>query len=207
MREHLADAVDDWAGIPRLPVEVLGTMFLAPQRQHLARHGQLMQWYGRWSIEQLPTWDLPIPTTSGLQDVTVYSPDAVSSGGLMLFVPWYLLRDRTLTIAKIGESQQLTETHPHLEEWLHRGPRSLAYQRYAAMLVLYVYLELGLRRRYADRLSGWTDPLDRAFARFELAKGTSPLAVPLADVEARVQSVRKLRQKLQQRLDVGKLSR
>lgn len=200
IQASLAEAIVEWGGIPRLPVEVLGRMFFSPQREYLGQHGQLMQWYGRWNIEQLATWELPLPTTSGLQDVTIYSPDAVASGGLMLFVPWYLLRDKSLTIADVGAARHVAERHPQLAEWFRRGPQSLAYDRYAQMLVLYVYLELALRRRYGERLMGWSDSLDRAFARLLLAKSGSPLTVPLNKVESRVQSVRKLRQKMQQRL-------
>jgi hypothetical protein len=95
-----------------------------------------------------------------------YLPQISGKAGLVVFVPWYLLRHKDLKIADIVSRKLAIQSPPEIREWMEREPKNWGTRRYAMILRIYIYLELALNRRYAERVKGNQERLDYAFERF-----------------------------------------
>jgi hypothetical protein len=123
--------------------------------------------YRTWNLEALATWDLPVPLQSQMGFPTLNSPTALDSElGAALFIPWYMLVDKNLKVEELVQ-WQLQAINSPIKNWTSKSkPSRMGLARYADILHLYVYLELGLRQRYGPDLRGQTEKVDTAFARF-----------------------------------------
>ncbi len=148
----------------------------------------------RWGLERLCTWDLPIPAAPALTTFNQLGAASLSTG-MSLFVPWYLLRHRNLTIYNLADINCFGMPLDHLDDWFEGSGKKWGADRYAKLLELYVYRDLSLMRRYPSRLSGKTEVLDQAFSAYW--SGTT--AVPERALRG-VESVRKLRLYMDRRL-------
>ena len=148
----------------------------------------------RWGLEQLCTWDLPVPAAPALTTFNQLGAASLSTG-MSLFVPWYLLRHRSLTIYDLADLNCFGTPLGHFDDWFEGSGKKWGADRYAKMLELYVYRNLALMRRYPSRLSGKTEVLDQAFSAYW--RGTAD--VP-EDALKGVESVRKLRLHMDRRL-------
>jgi hypothetical protein len=149
---------------PAHPLSVLGVRRGAVGREEAG----LLAFYRRWGLETSLTWDLPVPMRPQFFNVPYADAPSLTGAGLVLFLPWHLLRDGQLSLQELAQHLR-TERHPaHLEGWLSRGPggQGLGYQRLRQVLVLYCSWGLALAGRYQDRPRGNTERLDRAFARY-----------------------------------------
>lgn len=173
---------------PSLPITLMG--------QHTAdgdndEYGQLF--LSRWGLESLATWDLPIPMKPKLATPTLYPLSDVSDAGLTLFIPWYLLRKKNFSLYDLAKTERLLHLPAPLGDWLDCKDDYWGADRWATMLRLYVYLELCLKRRYANRVIGKLTRLDNAFAEF--FSGGDSVKKPIGD-----ESIRKIRLNMQRRL-------
>ena len=118
--------------------------------------------------------------------------DLLSSGGVVLFLPWYLLRGEKLDLGGVVRQCRLGSAPEHLRGWVNkgasRGSDPLGDARYGTIRWLYRYHELVLLRRYPEACRGNVQRLDVAFAKV---------------LEREEDSVKKLRLELRRSLDGG----
>lgn len=144
----------------------------------------------RWCLDTLLTWDLPAPVHTRFGSAEPDEIKYLAEAGVVLFLPWYLLRERQLNLQQIAQRIRFEAAPEHLRGWLLRGPQGdeevlgdLGFQR---LLWLYRYHELVLSRRYQSQCEDNLERLDRALGR----------AMGNRDGEL----VRKLRQRLRREL-------
>jgi hypothetical protein len=157
-------------------------------------HSETMQFFRRWGLKTFLTWELPIPLPAGLMNNQWFDPQDVSDAGVTVFLPWYVVRDRDLSLADIASHRRLLAAPNHLAEWLDRETTNWGTERFATMFELYVYLELALRSRYGDRLNRQTGKLDLAFASYRIDSTDS------LEVDRESETIRKIRQKMNKRI-------
>ena len=153
-------------GFPRLPLSYFGEQPANVAEADRPYYADYTSFYCRWGLDRLVTPDLPIPMRAELTDPSLYHLPAVSPAGITLFVPWYLLREKSLDLYELARHHQTLESPEPLRAWLERQPRNWGPDRFAVMLHLYVCLELAIRPRYGHRLRGKLSQLDQAFAEF-----------------------------------------
>lgn len=143
----------------------------------------------RWGLESLATWELPVPMRPELASPSLYSLTDIGDAGVTLFIPWYLVRDRNISLHDLVDRQRRLHLPAPLQGWLKPKPKNWGYKRFAELLLLYIYLELGLKRRYPARINRNRAKLDSAFADwFAEEEGNCD--------QTRDDSVRKIRYKL-----------
>lgn len=148
----------------------------------------------RWGLERLCTWDLPVPAAPALTTFNQLGAASLSTG-MSLFVPWYLLRHRSLTIYDLADLNCFGTPLNHLDDWFEGSAKKWGLDRYAKLLELYVYRDLALMRRYPSRLFGKTELLDQAFSAYWSGTADAP-----EDALRGVESVRKVRLHMDRRL-------
>lgn len=125
--------------------------------------------YYRWGLDTLATWDWPVPMEPDLNSHQRRDPARLSSSGVFLFLPWYMLRGEALDLREVARQARVAAVPDHLRVWVANEPVSkgdnLGEVRYGNIVILYRYYELVLRRRYAAACRGRTQRIDRAFAR------------------------------------------
>ncbi len=125
------------------------------------------QFFARWGLDTLLTWDWPVPMEPDLNVGLRQNMDLLSPAGAVLFLPWYLLRGGVLDLKAVIDNCRLASPPEHLHGWVNkRGDRleGVGDVRYATLLLLYRFGELALRRRYADACAGNQHRLDLALA-------------------------------------------
>lgn len=111
-----------------------------------------------------------------------------------MFLPWPLFIDQMIQYRQLVEFYQARNNLSHLADWLTAKNR-WGYARFARLMEMFVYLELALKQRYPERVKGRLEQIDLTFAKYwEVGRASS------AKMEAQLDSVRKIRQKLGQRL-------
>jgi hypothetical protein len=126
-----------------------------------------MEFYETWGLNTMMTWDLPVPMRPQWTSASGYHlPQISDSAGLVVFIPWHLLRHKDLKIEDIVERKKVTSSPPEIREWLEGKPKNWGTDRFAMMLRIYIYLELALKRRYPEKIKGNQGMLDVAFSRF-----------------------------------------
>ena len=155
-------------GGPRLPDIPISFFGEAPsiQPEYRALYDDMLRFFCRWCIRSFSTWDLPIPIAPQMTAPTLHYLPSVDEAGMLLFDPWYLLRDRDFNLYELLEHELLSKDRSHLEPWLRAKSTKWGHTRYARMFQLYVYLELALKKRYPDRIRGNTECLDLALSDF-----------------------------------------
>ncbi|HEX4131384.1 MAG TPA: hypothetical protein VHZ24_15195 [Pirellulales bacterium] len=101
----------------------------------------------------------------------LYPLSKVAGAGGVVFVPWHLLRDKSITLQELAEQQGSLGMAEELAEWVDGRPKNWGFDRYSMMFKLYVWLELALKSRYAARMKGRQERLDLAISYF-LSAGT-----------------------------------
>jgi hypothetical protein len=179
---------------PVFPMSFFGERSPSPSTSDREFYDDYLILYKTWSLHCMATWDLPIPMRSEMAQPSFYDLGKVSDGGVLCFVPWYLLRDKDLKIRDLTEHTLMYRPQPHLKGWLN-DKGGLGYDRFTVMLKMYICLELGLKARYGERMKGNMEKLDMALGRYFIEDGSS-LNISLAMVE----SIRKIRQAMDRRL-------
>jgi hypothetical protein len=120
-------------------------------------------------LERLLTWDLPLPRNpvAGVREVTF--DETTSRSGVVIVLPWYLLRGSQYDVAALLQKVRLTSSPEHLSGWLGHGSEGTARlggeMALQQKLWLYRVYALVLARRYGTLCEGNTDRLDEALAR------------------------------------------
>jgi hypothetical protein len=164
-REVWEQRVADAGGFPALRLSCLGER-PAPVGLDEA---ELHVFYRRWGLHTFLTWDVPVPIGPQLHHVVHANVIPLGSAGLLLFLPWFLLRDKDLSLETLVPGLRAVRQPAHLKGWLSResgDQQELGYDRLKNLLVLYWCGGLALGGRYVDRLEGNAGRLDQAFATY-----------------------------------------
>ena len=183
----------------RWPVEIMPASPLGTVEEVRDRDAPFLSAYllfaQKWNVRKMLTWELPNIINPGLIDPNVVAAHYTGTAGVQLFVPWFMVRDHTITLRDILAAQALTVPLQHLEPWLGKRTKKFGFDRFATMLRLYVYYELALRRRYAEKIERRTAHIDRAFGQF-----LRNVATRSAQSEAAAETIRRIRLEMQRRL-------
>jgi hypothetical protein len=181
-REEVAQLRRRWEGrirelgrFPAAPFSFAGERPRPPAREDRHFHTDFIMFYRRWGLDSLVTWELPIPMRPELTQPSLYDLTGAAEAGVLVFVPWHLLRDKQIKLHELADYKRTYFAPEHLRDWLDGRPKKWGPTRYALMLRLFVYLELALRNRYKHRINRNIERLDRAFASvFCDSRGTMP---------------------------------
>jgi hypothetical protein len=149
---------------PRWPAHDLGLDTEVPE----AFRAEVLASYRRWGLDQLLTWEWPVPMEPDLVGGLVGWDERLGEAGVVLFVPWYLLKGQKLNVQEIVRHSRQTEVPPQLRGWVQksgRGQEELGEVRYQRLAWLYRYLVLALRRRYPEACRRRAQRLDWALSR------------------------------------------
>jgi hypothetical protein len=96
--------------------------------------------YERWGLEQLLTWDWPVPMDPDL--VGGMPPDLhrLTETGIVQFVPWYLLRGETVNLQDVVRQRRIGSAPDHLRDWVvgRAKGKDMGDVRYARLRWLYL---------------------------------------------------------------------
>ncbi len=161
--ESWKERVETTGRFPTRSVSLFG------EQSHSAdlEEAKLIEFFSRWSLLTFSTWDLPVPLNPQFFGIVRGDPISLAPAGLLIFLPWHLLRDESITLKDLSAERMNVANPDHLEKWFeqdHSGQKNMGYIRLRRSLVLYIYLLLGLNVRYPERLLGQMKQIDRAFA-------------------------------------------
>jgi len=74
----------------------------------------LLAFYRQWGLDQMATWDLPVPMEPDLVGGMLSDLHLLSETGVTLFVPWYLLRGEKLNLQDLARLERESAVPPHL---------------------------------------------------------------------------------------------
>ncbi|REJ95034.1 MAG: hypothetical protein DWQ35_07210 [Planctomycetota bacterium] len=134
-----------------------------PYREFYSAYVRLLD---RWGLQEMPTWDTVVPLHPYHCGPGSDLPPNITSAGFVFWEPCYRLnedKNRLQLIAGMFLEQAVPN---HLRGWLCERPRRWGPDRFARLWEIYLYFELALKTRYADRIEGNVHRLDRAMARF-----------------------------------------
>lgn len=150
---------------PRFPVSLLGGE-RSDQPDPQSCSGQFHGWYGRWSLETMATWEVPIPMWTMPTLPTKYYGLDMRQSGLVLHVPWYLLRDRKLSLHDLARHSLSDHTNDDLREFIGGAPKGWGNVRLVDALRLHVIWDLVLAKRYPNRIEGNVQRLELALGKY-----------------------------------------
>jgi hypothetical protein len=122
----------------------------------------------RWVLAGLLAWELPCPLTPELLGVTGIDPRTRFFGGVHVFLPWYLLKDKHFQLQEIAKLHQPNMDHRHLRPWFATAAKTkqVGQKRFGYGLQLYRFWTLALERRYLDRFQGNVERLHGVFGDY-----------------------------------------
>jgi hypothetical protein len=187
LRDRLENHVRRWRRFPRTPRSYLGERASAsPPRRHRDKprratlldriaagptdeeiaNTEFHMFYRRWCLDSFITWDLPLPMLPSLFDAFSYDTFTTQGSGVHIFIPWYLLRNQTLTLRTLADAHKLSLPPTHLRDWLEIGASKYAPRRFRYIAILYRYWHLALVKRFPEKMKGHVEALERAFASY-----------------------------------------
>lgn len=129
---------------------------------------EILDFYRRWALESLLTWDWPIPLRAELHGLPDGDSEAGSRDGVSLFLPWSTLQGGQMPTEELLRLIKATACPGHLREWVDasskHAKRNADY--FSVQTQLYRYFWLGLQARYPSRLRGHLQKIDAAFAKW-----------------------------------------
>jgi len=161
--------LNDMPRFPRLPVALIvdevPTVF--PEEIIV----DFSSFYFRWGLETLVTWDWPVPMEPDWGTGIREWPHFFTSSGLVLIIPWYLLRRGKIDMKVIAGHRRFQGAPDHLAGWIlpksgGRKGKELGDDRFGQMSKLYRWLCLILDRRYETECRRKTAKLDQAIAKY-----------------------------------------
>ena len=164
-RERWEAKIQRIGGFPTLPISFSGNRSPSVPEEEREFYDDYTQFYQHWGLHTLVTWDLPVPMWSGVGKPNFYPLAQVSDSGVVLFIPWYLLRDQSLKLRDLAKHESILKCPDHLQGWLERGG-IWGHERLGKMLKIYIHLDLCLKRRYANKIDDNIDNLDKALGHF-----------------------------------------
>jgi hypothetical protein len=150
-------------GFPRHPHWLSWSLETAKFEEELDRDFQSL--YRRWGLLQMLTWEWPIPLEPDLVGGVIENQS--SETGVVLFLPWYLLRGERISVQEIIRADRDVMAPVHLRQWVSRSSTTnedLGDHRFDRLAWLYRFRELALRGRYLDRCYRKESAIDLAFA-------------------------------------------
>ena len=154
---------------PRPPhVDLDASEVVAEYREFMAAY---LEFLNRWGLQELVTWDLPVPLRPLHFGPGREFPSNIMSAGYMFWEPCYRLREdkkRLNLVAEVFLDQAVPE---HLRGWLSDRPPKWGPERFARVWELFPFYELALKRRYEEKLQGNLDRLDRALTTYLYGTG------------------------------------
>jgi len=124
--------------------------------------------YCRWGLDTLTTWDWPEPMEPDLNYDQRRDVALLSTGGIFVFLPWYMLRGEVVDLREVVRKARLSSPPGHLQDWVAKRPTgagdTYGDARYGTIRWLYRCFELVLRRRYPAACRRNLGKLDLAFA-------------------------------------------
>ena len=123
--------------------------------------------YRRWGLDKMITWDWPVPMEPDFSVGMVRDLPLLSEAGLVLFVPWYLLRGDALNLQGVAQNARTACEAEHLWDWLHKhsgGKGEIGDIRFSLLRWIYRFHELVLMQRYGPVCKGHVEQLDQALA-------------------------------------------
>ena len=178
-------------GFPEVPISLFGDAPAGTPKRERPFKSDYMQFFKHWALQLMAAWELPIPMRPEMMGPSLYHLPSVGEAGILLFVPWYLLRDKDVGLREAALHQQFLLGPPQLDEWMSGQPKQWGYERYGLMFRLYVHLELGLKQRYRQQLQRQAGKVDHALARF---------LKPEQESFVSAETIRKVRQEMNRRL-------
>lgn len=108
---------------------------------------EFLKFYRRWGLDHFLTWDWPVPMEPDLVGGLLNDLDKLTDAGMMLFIPWYLLRGEKLNLQEVAHAARTGSGATHLFEWLKiEKPEGDIHFR--NLQWVYRYYELVLKQRY-----------------------------------------------------------
>lgn len=196
-RNKWESVIRNIGGFPSLPMSLMGENPQPPDPEYQDFYNDYKALCITWGLDGFATWDLPQPMRPGLGDPSLYHLPSIQAGGVIAFIPWYLLRDKDIKLDELVRRIRLAKGPEHLKDWLDHKPKGWGHDRLGVMLDIYIYIELCLKSRYEERLKRNLERLDRAVGYFLLGSPSKD-----AGVEQESENVRKIRQAMNRRLRI-----
>jgi hypothetical protein len=148
-----------------------------PKNEEERRFNELCQTFlGRWCLQALFSWDIPVPMIVPEFDTTLPLV-AAENAGVHIFLPWYLMRKKELRVDELLKTSTASLAGTHLTSWLeggggkqkgrkNRADGDLGPIRFARLFRLFVYLNLAIGRRYGTKLEKSPGILDSVFMTY-----------------------------------------
>src|ERR1017187_8034172 len=96
--------------------------FLGEQHEPVGyEEAHFLMFCRRWGLHTFLTWDVPVPLHAQLSGVMYYDSAVVAGAGLLLFMPWHLLRDGQFTLQNLVKQLREAQHPVHLDGWLTRA--------------------------------------------------------------------------------------
>jgi hypothetical protein len=187
--------VQQLGGFPQLPLSLMGEKPVQPSEEYRDFYSNYKKLCVTWGLNGFATWNLPRAMRPELGGPSLYYLPAIGEAGVTTFVPWYLLRDKDIQLDELVDRIRMLKGPEHLKDWLDHKPKDWGYPRFAQMLEIYIYVELCLKSRYAERLKRNVERLDRALGYY-----LSPGPDKEAGTESEAETIRKIRQAMNRRL-------
>ncbi|WP_339746162.1 hypothetical protein [uncultured Rubinisphaera sp.] len=191
------DVIQQKAEMPSFPKTKMAAdtpLFSEERRQR----DDYLLFFKKWGLESLSTSHLPLPMNVNPFKTSWYDKSHLIDAGVLFFAPWYLLGDKNLKLDDVIRHQAAPGHLQHLTPWIDRNSsenKTWGHERFATMLELYVYLILGLFKRYPERIRRNKARIDEAFTEFTHGQSLSALERGIKS-----ESIRKIRQELESRL-------
>jgi len=126
------------------------------------------QFYAHWGLDNLVTWDWPMPMLMDLEGGMIDQVSKLAGAGMWFFVPWYLLREKRIDFQEIVNARRPVRVPKHLREWVenrYSNHMPLGELRFERLGYLYRVLYLTLFARYPSlRTEGDLGKIDRAIS-------------------------------------------
>lgn len=153
---------------PRVPESLMvdsPTHIPVERRPYYAHY---MWFFVKWGLETMVSWELPLPMEPALGSLNLYNLESVRGGGILLYVPFFLLRDKVTRLQELATAEAQRRAPGSLKSWLNKENKKWGHIRYGLTLRLYLALKLGIERRYPERVRRKISKLDEAFGTFLL---------------------------------------
>lgn len=166
LQEILGEAVEAWGRFPSYAMLISRVQDFATAPDP-APEAVLLDFYQRWALERLLTWDWPLPMSPATLDTSPLRSPIPSTAGVTVFLPWSMLQGQQFSASEVVELLKVLSVPARLREWVlpsrdrARAIRSDYFELHAR---LYRYYWFGIRQRYGHRLRRNEQKLDVALA-------------------------------------------
>jgi hypothetical protein len=158
-REKWGSKISAARCFPAFPVSYFGEALPKVEESEREFFDDYICLYRRWCLDTFATWDLPIPMRSDIAGVSLYPLSSVNEAGVVMFVPWYLIRFKDIALRDVVD---LEGVPTNVKAWVDGDMKNWGADRFSLMLELYCYVEMGLMKRYRSKLQWGRGRIDQA---------------------------------------------